>query len=120
MKTSFCLSIAAAVLLVGCGENTAKSPAPAPTSTNSSGSSVLTAPVDYLGALGKGKQVAEKTIDVSSLNNAIQLFNATEGRNPKDLNEMVENGLIREIPKPPYGMKLVYDAQAGRVSAVKE
>jgi hypothetical protein len=81
---------------------------------------VLTAPVDYLGALAKGKQVAEKTIDTSSLNNAIQLFNATEGRNPKDLNELVESKFIRELPQAPYGMKLVYDADTGRVTVVKQ
>jgi hypothetical protein len=114
MKMSSSLSIAAAVLLVGCGEKSAKSPA----TTNSS--SVLTAPVDYLGALGKGKQVSEKVIDTSSLNNAIQLFNATEGRNPKDLNELVENKFIREIPPAPYGMKIVYDAQAGKVTVEKQ
>ena len=120
MKISFCLTISAAALLVGCGEKTSTTKAPPPAATNSPSAGVLTAPVDYLGALARGKQVSEKVIDVSSLNNAIQLFNATEGRNPKDLNEMVENGLIREIPKPPYGMKIVYDAQAGKVSVVKE
>jgi hypothetical protein len=118
MKMCCCLSISAALLLLAGCEKTDKAPAPAP--TNSSSAGVLTAPVDYLGALAKGKQVSEKVIDVSSLNNAIQLFNATEGRNPKDLNEMVENNFIREIPKPPYGMKIVYDAQAGKVSVVKE
>ena len=110
--------ITAAFLLVGCGEKSSPSTASA---TNSSGSgSALTAPVDYLASVGKGQQNAIKTIDTASLTKAIQTFNVAEGRNPKDLNELVEKKYLPELPPAPRGMKIMYDANAGTVSVVKQ
>jgi len=95
----------------------------APTATTNStagGSSPLTAPVDYLKAAGQGQQKANKTVDLSALNQAIQLFNVDKGRNPKDLNELVTEKFLRQIPPAPYGTKIVYDAASGKVDIVKE
>ena len=80
----------------------------------------MSAPADYLGALGKAQQAAVKTVDTTSLNQAIQLFNVENGRNPKDLNELVEKKFIPKIPDAPRGMKLQYDATAGKVKVVQE
>jgi len=114
-------------LLVGCGQKSDNpSPAtnaPAATPTNApaaSGGGPLTAPVDYLGALAKAQQSAVKTVDVASLNQAIQLFNTQEGRYPKDLDELVTEKYIGKLPAAPYGMKIVYDANAGQVKVVKQ
>ncbi len=76
--------------------------------------------MDYLGALGKGQQQAVKTIDTASVDRAIQMFAVEKGRNPKDLNELVQEKFIPKIPDPPYGMKLVYDANAGTVKVEKQ
>jgi hypothetical protein len=118
MKMPFYLSMAASLLLVGCGEQSDK-PA-APTNTTSSGSSPLSAPADYVGALGKAQQTAVKTVDTTSLNQAIQLFNVDKGRNPKDLDELVAEKYIPKLPDAPFGMKLNYDAASGKVTAVKQ
>ena len=118
MKWLSCLSTAAALLLAGCSE---KSSAPAAGSNStSSGSSPLNAPADYVGALGKAQQNAVKTVDTTSVNKAIELFNVDQGRNPKDLNELVEKKYMPQIPTPPPGMKLDYDANAGTVRVVKQ
>ena len=117
MKTLACVIIAASLVLIGCG----KSSTPPASSTNATSSgSVLTAPVDYLGAIGKAQQNAVKTVDTTSLTQAIQLFNVDKGRNPKDLNELVQEKYIPQIPTPPYGTKLDYDPASGRVKVVKE
>ena len=118
MKTLFCFSVAASLVLIGCGECSDKSAQ----STNSAAgsSSPLSAPADYLGALGKAQQTAVKTVDTASLNQAIQMFGVDHGRNPKDLNELVEGKYIVKIPAAPYGMKLEYDATAGKVTVVKQ
>jgi hypothetical protein len=110
MKTCYGLGIlAAAVLAAGCGkEQSSTSPAP---STAASG---------YIGTLEKGQQTAIKTVDVTSLNQDIQLFNAQEGRNPNDLNELVSKNYIGKLPDPPQGMKFVYDATQGKVSLAPE
>ena len=118
MKTIFCLSLAASLFLTGCGDSSDK-PAQ-PTNGAASGSSPLSAPADYVGALGKAQQAAVKTVDTTSLNQAIQMFNVENGRNPKDLNELVEGKFIPKIPAAPYGMKLEYDAAAGKVKVVKQ
>jgi hypothetical protein len=118
MKISFCLSLTASLLLLGCGDSSNK-PAQ-PTNAAASSSSPLSAPADYVGALGKAQQAAVKTVDTSSLNQAIQMFNVENGRNPKDLNELVEGKFIPKIPAAPYGMKLEYDAAAGKVTVVKQ
>jgi hypothetical protein len=117
MKTLYCLLGAGLLFLAGCGESTSQSSA---TNASSSGGSPLTAPVDYLGAAAKAQQSAVKTVDTTSLNKAIQLFAVDKGRNPKDLNELVQEKFIPKLPEPPFGTKLVYDADAGTVKVVKQ
>ena len=117
MKTLLSLAGAAVLVLSGCGE---KSNPASPTNAAASGGSLLTAPVDYLGAAAKAQQSAVKTIDTTSLDKAIQLFAVDKGRNPKDLNELVQEKFIPQIPNPPYGTKLVYDATSGTVKVVKQ
>ncbi|SPE61032.1 conserved exported hypothetical protein [Verrucomicrobia bacterium] len=116
MKMPFCRVLAAGLLLTGCGDKSSSSVA----TTNSTGGSLATAPADYLGAITKGQQKAVKTVDTAALNQALDLFNVDHGRFPKDLNELVAEKYIPSIPATPYGTKLDYDANAGRVSVVKQ
>jgi len=118
MKIIFCQLLAVSVVLTGCGEKPGQPGGP--TNGASTGGSPLSAPADYVGALGKAQQTAVKTADVTSLNQAIQMFNVEQGRNPKDLNELVEKKFIPKLPETPRGMKLDYDATAGKVKVVKE
>ena len=127
MKMSFLVLIAAGLLLAGCGDNNPSKQAQTTNSTATSTNTTvnyntgnpLTAPVDYLGAVAQAQKYAVKTIDVSYLNQAIQLFNEQEGRLPKDLKELVPN-YVGKLPTPPYGTKLVYDAGSGTVKVVKQ
>ena len=120
MKTLILIPVVTAgLLLAGCDGNS-KQPAVATTNAASQGTSPLNAPADYLGAMSKGQQSAVKTVDTSRLNQAIQMFNVDHGRNPKDLNELVAEKYIPQIPAAPYGMKLVYDASNGTVKVVKQ
>lgn len=90
-----------------------------PTNAASSGNP-MTAPADYLGAVGNAKQRAVKTVDVTSLTQAIQMFHVSEGRFPKDLNELVTQKYISKIPDAPYGQKIVYNAASGQVTVVPQ
>jgi hypothetical protein len=106
--------VAAALVLCGCGkEENAPPPAPAPVAAPASSPG---ASGGYLGALVNGQQKAVKTIDVTSLNEELQLFNAQEGRYPKDLDELVTQHYLGQLPAPPAGMTFVYDAAQGKVS----
>jgi ABC-type glycerol-3-phosphate transport system substrate-binding protein len=129
MKTfSFLLlSLAAGFLLTGCGSSDSSKSAQTTNATNTTTNATpnyntgnpLTAPVDYLGAVGQAKQYSVKQIDLAYLHEAIQQFNAAEGRYPKDLNELMPN-YVGKIPQAPYGSKIVYDASSGTVRVVKQ
>jgi hypothetical protein len=117
MKTLFhAMCAVAALSLAGCGGGSGN---PAQ-KTNTVSDNPLDAPAEYLGALNKAKQTAVKTVDVTSIQQAIQMFNVENGRYPKDLNELVEAKYLTRLPAAPYGMKIVYDAANGTVSVVKQ
>lgn len=78
----------------------------------------MNAPTEYLGAAANAQQKAVKTVDVASLNSAVQLFNVQEGRNPKDLSELVEKNYLPSLPAAPAGSKFSYDASSGKVVVV--
>ena len=120
MKTLLLLSVATGLCLVGCSPSADKPAPPAATNAPSSGGNPLTAPVDYLNSAVKAQQAAVKTVDVTSLNKSLDMFNVQEGRFPKDLNELVAKKYMPEIPKPAFGTKIEYDATAGTVKVVKE
>ncbi len=119
MKATFYLYFPLVVLFTAC---TQKSDSPSASATNSSAtaSSPVNAPAGYLGALAKGQQTAVATIDTTSVEKAIQLFSVENGRNPKDLNELVEQKFLAKIPDTPFGTRLVYDPIAGTVKVVKQ
>lgn len=118
MKVTSPIVFLAAALLAGCtGGNSNNGSQQQQTNAASSGNP-LTAPVDYLGAVANAKQHSVKVIDTAYVSQAIQMFNVEEGRNPTNLNELVAKKYLGEIPKAPYGQKLVYDPATGKVSVI--
>ena len=118
MKTPLGIGLVSLLLASACDQK----PAPTPTATNaaSKSTSPADAPAGYLGAVMKAQQTAVKTIDTTSIDKAIQLFAVENGRNPKDLNELVEQKFLPKIPETPYGTKLVYNAGSGTVKVVPQ
>jgi hypothetical protein len=113
MKAISLVSCAVAGLfLAACGKS---SP-----SADSNNNSPLTAPVDYLNSAAKSEQSAVKTIDTTSVTEAIQLFYTDKGRFPKDLQELVTEKYLPLVPTPPFGTRLDYDPATGAVKVVKE
>ena len=110
----------ALVLLVGCGKSGDEETAPdakVETAQESGDSgNPLTAPVDYLGAINKANKFANKSIELAQVTKAMQEFKITEGRNPKDLAELVESGFLAKEPVAPYGMEVHYNPQTGKVT----
>jgi hypothetical protein len=120
MKTFFLVWMATGMLLTGCGKNnsTSRPQGTSPAQTTNTAESAQPSG-GYLHSLMQADKSAVKTIDVSYLNQAVQLYNTQEGRLPKDLNELVPN-YVAKIPAAPYGYKIVYDATSGLVTVVKE
>ncbi len=111
---SIFISVVAAALLTGCGgksDSVAQGTNSVSTATNGFGG--------YVKSLGEAQKSASKTIDVSYINQAIQLFNVQEGRYPKNLQELVPS-YVAKIPDAPAGSKIVYDATKGEVKLVQQ
>jgi hypothetical protein len=119
MKLPVCRAVtlfAAALVLAGCGNNQGGS-----SQTNSASSSAPSAASGgYLDTLANSRDRAVKVIDTAALTQAVQMFNATEGRFPKDLDELVTNKLIAEVPITPRGKKLDYNPATGEVKLVDQ
>ncbi len=109
----FLFAVACLCFFSGCKEGKKSS------ESGSSGNP-LTAPADYVGALGNAQKSAQKTLSTVGINQAIQQFQVEQGRLPKDLNELVAKGAITQIPPPPRGMKYDYDSKTGVIKVVPE
>ena len=114
MKVFTCiLSAVVAGLLAGCDKGASPQAQDAPAAA-----AATNGPAGYLGTLVQAKKTADKTIDVSYLNQAVQLFNTQEGRYPKTLSELVPN-YVAKLPDAPVGYQISYDAARGEVKVVK-
>lgn len=115
MKTLIsCVFVVAGLLFCGCEKKT-----PRVQDSSSSSGNPVTAPVDYLGATAKAKKHADKTLDVVGINQAVKMFQAQEGRNPKSLNELVGE-YLPQLPTPPAGKKFDYNPSTGEVKLVAQ
>ena len=117
-KNFMLLSLMAGLcFLCGCNKSgTGGSSTNAP-STNASGNPI-TAPVDYLGAVGQAKRSSERTLGTLGVNQAVQMFYTQEGRYPTSLNELVGKNYLSSLPPAPAGSKYDYNPQTGQVKVV--
>ena len=116
MKTVALIFPLVAMLLAGC-EDSGK---PAKSTSPADSGSVAGAPAEYLQSVAASQQKAVKTIDLTSINKAIEGFYVQEGRFPKTLEELVDKGLMHALPKAPLGTKFNYDAKNGVVTLQKD
>jgi hypothetical protein len=120
MSKSFILLILVAGLFVACKKSKDSSSTAGKNPSSASSGNPVTAPADYLGALGKGKRSADATLETASINKAVQLFYAQEGRFPKDLKELNRPEYLPQMPQPPAGMKFDYNPRTGEVKIVSQ
>ena len=114
MKIQIALLAAATALFSGCGDSSK------PGTSANTVSNVVNAPANYVGALGQAQKYSQKQIDLAYVNQAIQQFQAGEGRLPKSLQELVDEKYLGKIPEAPYGYKINYDPATGTVTVVKQ
>lgn len=118
MKTTVAVLSLAACLLSACGKNNPPATTSTETTNPSTTGNPLTAPVDYLGAVGQAQKHAVKIVDLVQVQQAIRQFQAAENRFPTDLNELIKEGYLAALPKLPANMKYEYAAKTGQVKAV--
>jgi hypothetical protein len=120
MKASLLILLVAGICLGGCGKSSPGKPPQGTNTTQPTNTAAVAQPSGgYLGALVQADKYAVKTIDVSYLNQAVQMFQTQEGRLPKDINELVPN-YVAKLPAAPYGYKIVYEPTSGAVTVVKQ
>lgn len=112
-------SVGLVLLLAGCGPSNSKPADETPAAAQKQGAgNPLTAPVDYLGAVGAAQKQAARTVDMTSLTQAVRAFQAGEDRLPNTLQELVSEGYLPRLPAPPKGSQWAYQPQSGRVALV--
>lgn len=100
----------------GCGGESSPPPKAAPkvvASTNAE--SVVTAPVDYIAGTIRAGENAKGTVEIATIQKAIDAFQAAEERFPESLDELKQKSYLPVLPKPPVGKKFQYDAASGKV-----
>jgi hypothetical protein len=116
-------SLLCLILLAACGKKDEAVTSPETSkqaeSSESSGNP-LTAPVDYLGAVNTANKMANKTLELSQVNKALQEYRILKGRNPESLSVLVREGLLAKEPTAPYGMVVTYHPQTGQVDIVPQ
>ena len=114
MKPLLLALLAGSVIASGCGKNNS--------SSQTTGASPATLPAngDYGSTLANAQNHALAVVDLSSLKQAVDLFNAQEGRYPSNLDELVKSRMIREIPPVPRGGKLDYNPATGEIKIVQQ
>ncbi len=113
MKTAQCVFI---LVLFGsaCGDG-----ANPDINENSSGNPV-TAPVDYFGAVNKGRKKAIGEVGLMQVDSDLNKCQGSNFRPAKTLQEVIAGGYLDALPKLPAGMEWHYDPQTGKASIVRE
>ena len=81
------------LLSISCGNQ------PTPDINENSSGNPATAPVDYLGAVNKGRKKAVTDTALNQVNGAINQYKASNSRPPRYLNELISEGLLAELPR---------------------
>jgi hypothetical protein len=110
MKTLslFAIASASALLMTGCGDsNSTNAGAQATQSANNS--SPVVQPEVY----------AQKKVDLATISQALQQYNAAEGHFPAKLDDLAPS-YIGKVPEAPAGYKFNYDSSSGTVTLVQQ
>ncbi len=118
MKYLTGLALAGLGLLAGCGRSPDKTATSGQTNPAASSGNPITAPVDYLGAVGQAQKQAARVVELVQIQQALRQFHAAEGRYPKDLQELVKEGYLPALPRLPRGYRIEYNPASGQVRAV--
>lgn len=102
--------ISLTVGFVSCGKKHKFQPEPPPPFT--AGNAIQ----QYGGVMGKTYQKAKAMDVILPLKQLVDSFYVQEGRYPTSLQELVDKGYIKELPKPPTDRGISYDSTTGTVS----
>jgi hypothetical protein len=111
MKKTFLLLVVISLIggLVSCGK---KRNPPAASPPLTAGNAIE----QYGGVMGKAYQKAKAMDVVLPLKQLVDSFYVQAGRYPASLQELVDKGYIKELPKPPAGQEISYDPATGAVT----
>jgi len=61
----------------------------------------------------------QEKISLDDVQKAIQIFQMHYGHLPNELTELVERGVLTELPAPPQGTRFFYDRIVGNVRLIR-
>jgi hypothetical protein len=117
MRSDLTMLLTISLLSIGCGKS--DTPVDGNHGAQNGAINPATAPLDYLSAQGKAKQAAIRVVSLAEVTQAIQKFQAMEDRNPKDINELVQQRYLHALPEAPRGARLAYDPVTGNAAWVR-
>ena len=103
------------ILIIGLLSSACSNQSEPDINENSSGNPA-SAPVDYLGAVNKGRKKAIIDTGLMQVNSALNQYKATNLKPAGSLQALISEGLLAELPKLPTGMKWQYNPQTGEAS----
>ena len=103
--------VVSALTFSGCGEEKPEESS----ESAGTGGSVVSAPVDYLGAVANAKKSSEGKLALAQLQQAIQYYQIENGKFPESLEALLASDHLTRMPKVPYKTKFVYDSKSGKV-----
>ena len=75
-------------------------------------------PKDYRQLLQRVRIKQQEKNDLDEVQKAINAFQMRFGQLPTELRELVDRGLLPELPTPPHGSRFFYDRLVGNVRLV--
>ncbi len=111
------LILVSLIALTSCGPSTSteSKPAAKPSAASTNEGSLVTAPVDYVSSVIRAGEQAKGTVEIATIQKAIDAFQEAEGRLPASLDEVAQKSYLNPMPKPPVGKEFAYDAATGKV-----
>ncbi|TAN37895.1 MAG: hypothetical protein EPN23_03860 [Verrucomicrobia bacterium] len=105
-------SVLLACVVTGCAAWAANTNVPATIAKNSA------KPQDYRLLLERVRIKQQEKKRVDDVQKAIQAFQMRHGHLPAELKDLVERGVLSELPTPPRGTRFFYDRIVGNVRLV--
>lgn len=69
--------------------------------------------------LNKGERIKGKT-GQKTIEEAVAKFKQATGHVPASLDELVQKGILKELPEAPHGRKFAYHPETGTVELVRD
>ncbi len=98
-------------IFAGCGSESESSKEAK--SKSADAPSTISTPTDYVSGVVRAGEQAKGSVELVSLQKAIDSFQQEENRFPSSLEELIQKSYLKIIPHAPVGQQFEYDSEKG-------